>query len=99
MTDQLDSVLLDRLAERMPDLDLDLHETSWTTLDDGTEALIVDGGGLDGGEGMFFANAGEDVHAVGSLQTLAPAVGCIVIRPDGSRYIGRVERDPLAQEQ
>jgi hypothetical protein len=45
-----------------------------------------------------FANAGEDVHAVGSLQPLAPALGCIVIRPDGSRQLARVERDALAQD-
>jgi hypothetical protein len=28
---------LDRLAERMPDLDLDQHEIEWTKLDDGNE--------------------------------------------------------------
>jgi hypothetical protein len=37
------------------------------------------------------------VHAVGSLQPLAPAVGCTVIKPDGSRVLERVERDPLAE--
>ena len=56
-----------------------------------------DGGGIDGGSGIYFANAGEDVHAVGSLAPLAPAVGCIVIRPDGTRVLARVERDPLAE--
>jgi hypothetical protein len=49
--------------------------------------------------GVYFANAGADVHAVGSLQPLAPAVGCIVIRPDGTRILAHVERDPLAQDQ
>lgn len=89
--------LLDRLADRIPELDLEQHEVEWLTLPDGAEALIVDGGGLDGGSGIYFANAGEDVHAVGSLQPLAPAVGCIVIRSDGSRQLARVERDPLAE--
>jgi hypothetical protein len=28
----------------------------------------VDGGGIDGGNGTFFANYGDDVHAVGSLR-------------------------------
>jgi hypothetical protein len=31
------------------------------------EALVVNGGGFDGGEGAFFANCGEDVQAVGSF--------------------------------
>jgi hypothetical protein len=26
----------------------------------------VDGGGIDGGNGTYFANDGDDVHAVGS---------------------------------
>jgi hypothetical protein len=42
-------------------------------------------GGLGGGSGAYFANAGEDLHAVGSLDPLVPGyVGCIVIKPDGS---------------
>ena len=61
------------------------------------EALLVNGGGVDGGDGVYFANAGEDVHAVGSLQPLAPAVGCMVIRPDGSRVLARAVPDPLAE--
>ncbi len=71
-------LLLDRLAERLPDLDLDRQEVDWMTLPepDGAEALLVNGGGIDGGDGVYFAYAGEDVHAVGSLQPLAPAVGC-----------------------
>jgi hypothetical protein len=88
--------LLDRIAERVPELDLDRHSVEWTTLDDGSEALLVDGGGIDGGDGGYFANCGEDVHAVG---TLAPIIdgymGCIVIRPDGSRRLARVVPDPL----
>jgi hypothetical protein len=66
------------------------------TLPDGAETLLVDGGGLDGGSGVYFARAGDDVHAVGSMAPLAAAVGCIVIRPDGTRVLARVERDPLA---
>jgi hypothetical protein len=63
----------------------------------GHEALIVNGGGFDGGSGTFFANAGDDVHAVGKLDPLVPGhVGCIVIRPDGSRYLARAVPDPLA---
>lgn len=34
------------------------------------------------------------MHAVGTLQPLAPAVGWIVIKPDGSRVLARVELDP-----
>jgi hypothetical protein len=53
----------------------------------------VDGGGIDGGNGTSFAN----VHAVGTLDPIVPGhVGCIVIRPDGSRYGARVVPDPLA---
>ena len=46
---------------------------------------------------MYFANAGDNVHAVGSLQPLAPVVGCIVIKPDGTRVLARAVPDPLAQ--
>jgi hypothetical protein len=68
-------------------------------LDDGHEALLVNGGGIDGGQGAYFANAGEDVHAVGMLDPLVPGcVGCIVIKPDGTRYLARVEPDPLAEQ-
>lgn len=91
--------LLDRITDRVR-LDLDRHEIEWTTLPDGHEALLVDGGGIDGGNGVYFANAGGDVHAVGSLDPLVPGhVGCIVIRPDGSRYIAQVMPDPLAHQK
>jgi hypothetical protein len=90
--------LLDRLKERIPELDLDQQSVEWTTLDDGHEALLVNGGGIDGGSGAFFANRGEDVHAVGSMAPMVPGhVGCIVIYPDGSRELAHVEPDPLAQ--
>ena len=39
--------LLDRIAERIPELDLDSTAVEWMRLDDGHEALLVDGGGLD----------------------------------------------------
>jgi hypothetical protein len=90
--------LLDRIAERVPELDLDQQLIEWKTLDDGHEALLVNGGGIDGGDGAFFANAGDDVHVVGSLAPLVEGhVGCIVIRSDGSRVLARVEPDPLAE--
>ena len=91
--------LLDRIADRVPELDLDRNEVEWHELPDGHQALTVDGGGFDGGSGTFFANAGDDLRAVGSLDPLAPGhVGCVVIRPDGSRRLARVEPDPLAQQ-
>lgn len=57
--------LLDRIAERIPEVDLEQHAVEWAELDDGHEALLVDGGGIDGGDGAYFATAGEDVHAAG----------------------------------
>jgi hypothetical protein len=101
MSDDADRLeLLDRLAERLPELDLDANLIEWMTLDDGHEALLVNGGGLDGGSGTFFANAGKDVHAVGSLApALAGYVGCIVLRPDGSRVLARAVPDPLGQQK
>ena len=69
----------------------------WTSLDDGHEALLVNGGGIDGGDGAFFANAGDDVHAVGSVAPIIEGhVGLIVIRPDGTRHLAHVMADPLA---
>ena len=49
--------LLDRIAARIPALDLDQQQVAWTTLEDGHEALLVNGGGIDGGDGTYFANA------------------------------------------
>ncbi|MGZ5388306.1 MAG: hypothetical protein ACXWGS_12935 [Solirubrobacterales bacterium] len=90
--------LLDRIADRIPELDLDQNEVEWMTLDDGHEALLVDGGGLDGGKGAYFANCGEDVHAVGTLAPIIEGyIGCIVIKPDGRRYVARAVPDPLTQ--
>ena len=91
--------LLDRIEKRIPELDLDERRIAWTTLPDGAEALLVDGGGIDGGNGVYFANAGEDVHAIGSIAPLVPGhVGCVVIPPDRRRYLAQVQPDPLAQE-
>jgi hypothetical protein len=60
--------LLDRLDARIPELDLAQHSIEWGELpDDGSQALLVNGGGIDGGDGAYFANAGQDVHAIGSL--------------------------------
>jgi hypothetical protein len=92
--------LLDRIAERVPELDLAQRSVEWTTLDDGHEALLVDGGGLDGRDGVYIANCGDDVHAVGSQAPLVDgAIGCIVIRPDASRVLARAVPDPLAQHK
>jgi len=53
-------------------------------------ALLVDGG-------EYFANAGDDLYAVGSLDPIVRGyVGCIVIRPDKTRVLARAVRDPLA---
>ena len=91
--------LLDRLRDRVPELDLDRERIEWTTLDDGAEALLVNGGGIDGGGGAFFANHGDDVHAYGSVAPLVPGkVGCIAIKPDGSRQLVAAVPDPLAQD-
>lgn len=92
--------LLDRIADRIPELDLEQQSVEWMTLEDGHEALLVNGGGIDGGAGAYFANAGEDVHAVGSLAPIIDGyIGCIVIRPDGGRYVARAVPDPLAGRQ
>jgi hypothetical protein len=36
---------------------------------------------------------------VGSLEPVASLVGCVVIRPDGSRYVARVQPDPLGGQR
>ena len=58
-TDRLE--LLDRIADRIPELKLDGAAVEWHELPDGAEALLVDGGGLDGGTGAYFANAGTSL--------------------------------------
>jgi hypothetical protein len=84
--------LLDRIAKRVPELDLGKYPIEWDELPDGGQALFV------GGQAEYFANAGEDLHAIGTLDPIVPGnIGCIVIRPDGSRYLAHAVPDPLAQ--
>jgi hypothetical protein len=45
--------LLDRVAECVPELHLGQQRIEWTTLNDGHEALLVNGGGIDGGDGAY----------------------------------------------
>ena len=46
-------------------------------------------------QGAYFTNYREDVHVVGMMAPLIPgAIGCVVIRPDGSRYLARVMPGP-----
>jgi hypothetical protein len=69
-TDRLE--LLDRIADRVPELDLDKHEVEWSTLPDGHEALHIG----DGGD--YFANCADDLHAYGSLDPIIPGyIGCV----------------------
>ena len=91
--------LLDRIEKRMP-LDLTHHEIEWTEMpDDGSQALLVAGGGVDGGNGFMIAIHGDDLHVVGPTAPLIPGcVGCVVIHADGSRELARLIRDPLAQQ-
>jgi hypothetical protein len=96
-TDDDRLLLLDRIAGRLPDLDLDGHEVAWHQLPDGSQALLVDGGGLDGGEGMYLANAGEDIHVVGPIPAIK-SIGAIVVKPDGTRVLAQVTPDPLADQ-
>ena len=85
-------------TQRVPELDLHQQSVEWTTLDGRPEALLVNGGGIDGGKGAYFANAGDDLHAIGSLAPILDGyIGCIVIKPDGSRYVARAVPDPLAK--
>jgi hypothetical protein len=59
--------LLDRIANRVPGLDLNQHAIEWQVMPDGAEVLPVDGGSLDGGEGYYFESKGDDLLAFGSL--------------------------------
>ena len=83
---------VDRIAERVPELDLDRERVEWIELPDGHEVLLV-----DGWSGGYFANHGDDLHAYGSLDPLVPGhVGCIVIKPDKTRVLARAVPDPLS---
>jgi len=100
-TDDDRLLLLDRIAERLPEMNLDDYSIEWVTLPDGGEALVIDGGGFDGGTGYFIANSpvGDDLHVVGPTAPLAPgAIGCVVIDADGGRRLARLIRNPLADE-
>jgi hypothetical protein len=93
--------LLDRIAARMPDIDLDKYEVAWTKMpDDGSEALVVEGGGIDGGNGFIVITRGDELHVVGPMAPLIPgAIGCVVIDADGGRRLGGLVRDPLAGDE
>lgn len=88
--------LLDRIAERLPEVNLDDHEVAWITMPDGAPALVVDRGGIEGDHGITFANYGDDVHAIGPIPS-AGAIGSMLIRPDGSRVLDRLVPDPAAK--
>lgn len=92
--------LLDRFEKRLPEVDLDQHSIEWTEMPDtGSQALLVAGGGIDGGNGFTITSHGEDLHVVGSMAPLFPgAIGCIVIGPDGSRRLAGAVADPLAHQ-
>ena len=93
--------LLDRIAERLPEIKLDQHSIEWTEMPDaGSQALLIDGGGIDGGNGLTITSHGEDLHAIGSTAPLFPGfVGCVVIALDGTRRMALVMPDPAAQQR
>jgi hypothetical protein len=82
----------------LPEIKLDEHEVGWTKMPDGAPALCVDGGGFDGKDGVTFANAGDDVHAIGPIPS-CKSIGGIVIRRDGTRILASVTPDPLAKHE
>ena len=47
-------------------------EIEWMTLDDGHEALLVNGGGIDGGDGTYFAIAARTCTRSGSWTRSSP---------------------------
>jgi hypothetical protein len=81
--------LLDRLADRCPDLGtVAEHEVEWMELPEGNEALVLDRSRFTEGRGAYFMLEGENVLAVGPLGP--DHSGVIVIRPDGSRELRAV---------
>ena len=98
-TDEERLDLLDRIADRLPDLDLGRYTIEWTEMpDDGSQALMVEGVGIDGDNGFTIASHGDDLHVVGPTAPLIPGYyGCVVVRPDGSRQLAHVVPDPLAK--
>jgi hypothetical protein len=51
----------------MPEIDLDRQTVEWTTLDDGSEALLVNGGGIDGGNARAIQEEHRTHHGCGRL--------------------------------
>jgi hypothetical protein len=45
----------------------------WDTLPDGHEALLVDGGGIDGGDGTYFATTATTCTRSGHSTRSSPA--------------------------
>ena len=74
-TDAEQLELLDRIDKRLG-IDLDQHAIEWTEMpDDGSQGLVVDGGGFDGDNGFVVATHGEDLHLVGPTKPRLPRVG------------------------
>ena len=58
---------------------------------------VAAAGGFDGGQGAYFTNYREDLHAYGPTAPLLPGgYGCVSIDPDGNRRLIRLIADPLA---
>ncbi len=91
--------LLDWIADRLPEIKLDQHTIEWSEMpDDGSQALMIDGGEIDGYTGFTVAGRGDDLHLVGPAAPLIPGyIGCVVVPPDGSRHLARAMPDPLAE--
>jgi hypothetical protein len=54
-------LLLDRIADRLPEINLDEHEVAWHQLPDGAPALLVDGGGMvDDPRSPILVSVGSD---------------------------------------
>jgi hypothetical protein len=68
------------------ELDLDRERVEWIELPDGVEALSVNGGGIDGGDGAHFVNYGDDVHA------------CVRERGPAHPRPRRLRRDPAGRQ-
>lgn len=58
---------------------------------------MIDGGGFDGGNGYFIANAGDDLHVMGTMAPMiSRAIGLVAIHADGARELVRVIEDPAS---
>ena len=91
--------LLDRIADRVPELDPISTRSSGPRCRT-APGLLLDGGGMDGGNGYVYVNYGEDLHAYGPTAPLLPGgYGCVSIDPDGNRRLLRLVPDPLAHDQ